>query len=288
MTKTCAICGKAFEVSKNARCCSPECSREMRLRRRRTDWMWKHPETKKTGSVAKCPVCGVDFVRTGPQSVYCSRKCHNEKRRSARRGCVLGASKACELCGKDFVITAPGRMYCSKECERKASYAKQKARRQQLRAMVAPVERTCPVCGKTFTTGKSTKVYCSRYCLNLAHHPHVQKRDLVCVFCGKAFKSRYSTASYCSQLCNSRANSGYATLTDFEKAQAERAAAHVRRTERDRNGLTLAQIQEVIAAQDGDPSQLWKRSQSWTAAQRKYARDRYQEMHGLFTQTWNP
>ena len=85
-----------------------------------------------------------------------------------------------------------------------------------------------------------------------------------------------------------RVQSGYATLADFEKAQAERAAAHNKAHERDRNGLTLAQIQEVIAAQDGDPSQLWRRSQHWTAAQRKYARDRYQEMHGLFTQTWNP
>ena len=244
---------------------------------------------------ATCVVCGKTFVKTGNSQRCCSDECRRERKaardnetRRARRGCVLGTSKACELCGKEFVITAPGRMYCSKECERKASYAKQKARRQQLRAMVAPVERTCPVCGKTFTTCKSTKVYCSRYCLNHAHHPHFQKHDLVCVFCGKPFTSRYATTKYCSQRCADRARRGYATLTDFEKAQAERAAAHNKAHERDRNGLTLAQIQEVIAAQDGDPSQLWRRSQHWTAAQRKYARDRYQEMHGLFTQTWNP
>ena len=146
----------------------------------------------------------------------------------------------------------------------------------------------CVICGKSFEAKRSIAKYCSNRCFKRAKYKPVQPHNLVCVFCGKPFTSRYAKTKYCSQLCAGRARGGYATLTDFEKAQAERAAAHNRAHERDRNGLTLAQVQAVIDAQDGDPALLYERSRSWTPAQRKYARDRYQENHGLFTSTWNP
>ena len=245
---------------------------------------------------AVCAVCGKTFVKAGHYQVCCSSECarlrKNEKERLYRAprqrkiakstvGLRASAStKTCPICGKTFTAKTVRAMFCSKKCSRKFFNGQRKR---------PTLTKTCPACGKVFETARKEKVYCSNKCYKIAHYTPIKPHDLVCVFCGKPFTSRYATTKYCSQRCASRRNqSGYATLTDFEKAQAERAAAHVRRTERDRNGLTLAQVQEVIDAQDGDPSQLWRRSQSWTAAQRKYARNRYEENHGLFTQTWNP
>ena len=116
-----------------------------------------------------------------------------------------------------------------------------------------------------------------------------RRYEKTCAFCGKTFAPKAINAKFCSPLCMRRYRiGGYATLADFERAQAERKATYNKRHERDRNGLTLAEIQDVIDAQDGDPSLLWKRSQSWTPAQRKYAKDRYSEIHNLFAATCNP
>ena len=264
---------------------------------RRADREYRRRKAAERGPItATCAVCGKTFVKTGHFQVCCSAACRrvrkNEKERA--RAKVEGEQRnnstvwlstspspsVCPVCGKAFAAKTVRAMFCSKKCSRKFFNGQRKR---------PTLTKTCPTCGKVFETARKEKVYCSKKCYKIAHYTPVKPHDLVCVFCGKPFTSRYSTTKYCSQLCAARRNqSGYATLTAFEKAQAERAAAHVRRTERDRNGLTLAQIQEVIAAQDGDPSPLWRRSQHWTAAQRKYARNRYQEMHSLFTQTWNP
>ena len=245
---------------------------------------------------ATCVECGKTFVKAGHYQVCCSPKCRrarkNELERSRakvegeqRNNSTVGLStststKTCPICGKTFTAKTVRAMFCSKKCSRKFFNGQRKR---------PTLTKTCPTCGKVFETARKEKVYCSNRCYKIAHYTPIQPHDLVCVFCGKPFTSRYATAKYCSKLCAGRARIGYATLTDFEKAQAERAAA-VRHSEceRDRNGLTLAQVQEVIDAQNGDPSQLWKRSQSWTPAQRKYARKRYEENHGLFTATWNP
>ena len=236
---------------------------------------------------ATCVVCGKTFVKAGHYQVCCSDECRrarkNEKERATRNAQPATSNlrtATCQTCGKAFAAKTVRAMFCSKKCNRKFFNGQRKR---------PTLTKTCPTCGKVFETARKEKVYCSNRCYKIAHYTPIQPHDLVCVFCGKPFTSRYATAKYCSKLCAGRARIGYATLTDFEKAQAERAAA-VRHSEceRDRNGLTLAQVQEVIDAQNGDPSQLWKRSQSWTPAQRKYARDRYQEMHGLFTSTWNP
>lgn len=146
--------------------------------------------------------------------------------------------------------------------------------------------KTCPTCGKTFEARTVRAKYCSKRCCNRHSHPLVPILDKACVFCGNHFKTKKPNARYCSSACARRMRLGWASLADFEKAQAERQTAYNKRHERDRFGLTLAQIQEVIDAQDGDPSLLWKRSQHWTKAQRKYAKQRYEEKHGLFVQTY--
>ena len=253
---------------------------------RRADREYRRRKAAERGPItATCVVCGKAFVKTGNFQRCCSDECRrlhkNEKERATRNAQPATSNlrtATCPVCGKTFTAKTVRAMFCSKKCNRKFFNGQRKR---------PTLTKTCPVCGKVFETAREEKVYCSKKCYKIAHYTPIKPHDLVCVFCGKPFTSRYASTKYCSPLCAGRARVGYATLTDFEKAQAERAAAHVRRTERDRHGLTLAQIQEVIAAQDGDPSQLWQRSQSWTAAQRKYARDRYHEMHGLFSQTWN-
>lgn len=146
-------------------------------------------------------------------------------------------------------------------------------------------EKTCAFCGKKFLAALPYAEYCSQRC---RHHNKPMPSEKTCAFCGKTFAPKAINARFCSKLCMGRCRRGYETLADFEKAQAERKATYNKRHERDRHGLTLAEIQEVIDAQDGDPSLLWKRSQSWTPAQRKYAKDRYSEIHNLFAATCNP
>ena len=240
---------------------------------------------------ATCVVCGKTFVKTGHFQVCCSSECARLRKNETERATRVRAprtphsalctphSSVCPVCGKTFTAKTSRAKFCSKTCNRKFFNGQRKR---------PTLTKTCPVCGKVFETARKEKVYCSNKCYKAGNYTPVKPHDLVCVFCGKAFTSRYSATKFCSPLCASRFKSGYATLADFEKAKAERKAAHNKHYERDRNGLTLAQIQEVISAQDGDPSLLWKRSQSWTKAQRKYAQKRYEENHGLFSQTWNP
>lgn len=237
---------------------------------------------------ATCAVCGKTFVKTGHFQVCCSSECarlrKNEKERMTRVRAPRPRHSApitavCPVCGKTFTKSCNHQKYCSKRCKNEVWNPERN---------LPKMKRTCPICGKEFETARSDKVFCSKACYKAARHRERQPVERVCVFCGKAFKSMSRTAKYCSTVCSSRFRKGYATLADFEKAQAERKAAHNKQYERDRNGLTLAQIQEVIAAQDGDPSLLFGRSQSWTKAQRKYAQKRYEENHGLFSQTWNP
>lgn len=237
---------------------------------------------------ATCAVCGKTFVKTGHFQVCCSAECarlrKNEKERATRVRAPRPRHSApitavCPVCGKTFTKNCNHQKYCSKRCKNEVWNPERN---------LPKMERTCPICGKEFETARKNHVFCSNRCYKAAHYKPVQPHNLVCVFCGKAFTSMNGTAKYCSKLCAGRRRTGYATLADFEKAQAERKAAHNKQFERDRNGLTLAQIQEVINAQDGDPSLFWKRSQSWTKAQRKYAQKRYEENHGLFSSTWNP
>ena len=147
--------------------------------------------------------------------------------------------------------------------------------------------KVCETCGKEFEAHDARAKYCSKLCKDRHYRPLVPLHDNVCVFCGKHFKTKMPSAKCCSNTCCDRHRRGWASLEQFNAAHQAKRADYNNQRERDRNGLTLAQIQEVIDAQDGDPSQLWKRSQSWTAAQRKYAKDRYQQNHGLFTSTYN-
>ena len=146
----------------------------------------------------------------------------------------------------------------------------------------------CVICGKSFEAKRACAKYCSKLCRDHASRPLKPLLDKVCVFCGKHFKTKMPKARCCSFTCCDRLRRGWESLEQYNAAHQAKKADYNRTQERDRNGLTLAQVQAVIDAQDGDPALLYERSRSWTPAQRKYARDRYQENHGLFTSTWNP
>lgn len=162
------------------------------------------------------------------------------------------------------------------------------------------IAQKCPVCGKPFEGRNKTQVFCSKKCRWHAHdlarrQAKSKMHDVVCVFCGKVFKTHMPNAKFCSKRCRSRREIGYENLGEFEQAQKDRRDAAIlataaRQTKKRsaETGLTFAQMREVERAQDGDPSQLWRLSQSWTKAQRKYAKDRYEKRHGLFALTFNP
>lgn len=246
------------------------------------DRAYRQRKGAKCGPItATCAACGKTFVKTGHRQRFCSEDCRRQIWNGMRRR--AGVTVVCKMCGKTFTAKTVRARFCSKACNRAYFYRKS--------ASAKPVvSKTCPNCGKTFETQNPRKVYCTEACQQTARHKERRKptQTHVCVFCGKHFTAQTSRARFCSTLCAGRVRLGYATLADFEQARAQRkAASYNKRRERDRNRLTLAQIQAVIDAQDGAPERCWQLSQSWTEAQRKYAKKRYEEMHGLFATNWN-
>lgn len=101
-----------------------------------------------------------------------------------------------------------------------------------------------------------------------------------CEFCGKEFTpSRgHGWARFCSNTCCNRSRN-HASYEDFLK-NGRKARGDARR-ERASNtfGLTIAERIAVIKAQCGSRDELWKASQSWTPAQRKFAKARWEALH---------
>lgn len=232
-----------------------------------------------------CEVCGQPYMPVRSTQRYCSDTCytkaHNIRHGHARA--VPLEPRTCEVCGQPFIPHRINQTYCSLKCQR---WVNNHNRQRRNPAVV----RTCVICGKQFETGRLRQRACSPECSELLRHPKVVREPKVCPFCGKTFTPnvRASNQIFCSKECNNRSKRGYADIEDYNRVKAIRAAAAKASAERDTCGLTLAQRQEVIDAQNGDQSQLWKRSQSWTKAQHKYAKKRYEEMHGLFVMTFNP
>lgn len=230
-----------------------------------------------------CVFCGQPYLPVRSTQKYCSDKCYNTAaniRKGHKRAAPL-EPRTCEACGLPFIPRQKYQTVCSPKCRR---WIGKHTRRDQRNPLVT---RTCAICGKQFETTMKHKRTCSHECSELLRHPKVVREEKVCPFCGKAFMPKGNCQKYCSKECNNRSRN-YADLEEYNRVKAVRAKAAKASAERDTCGLTLAQRQEVIDAQDGEPSLLWKRSQSWTKAQHKYARRRYEESHGLFASTYNP
>ena len=222
------------------------------------------------------------------------------ERRRARRVVRQGV---CARCGKTFEVGIGQRMtkYCSHTCMKRGEIQRQKEKRQA--AQVVRV-LTCPICGRTFATKDPRKKYCSRNCkkanemrvwrarkkanggeaLMLLRNEEVSassRRDKsvaspllkTCAVCGKEFTAVRCTVLTCSRECSQKHYKATHPVVKPPKASRPKVER------RDSFGLTREQRLAVIAAQDGDRDALWKASQSWTPAQHRYAKARWEAIH---------
>lgn len=195
-----------------------------------------------------------------------------------------GDTVQCKVCGKNFVSTTPNQLYCSNPCRRKAENRRHRAGRAKKSVVLQ--ERTCVICGKTFAA-RGKKIYCSKECVYEAKYRKdrearkaVAKTICICVFCGKEFTAgkMHGWAKYCSSDCCNHARY-YANKEEMEAVKAEKAARVKARRDKSGYGLTISERNAVIRAQAGSRDELWRASQSWTPAQRKFAAARYKEIH---------
>lgn len=119
----------------------------------------------------RCSHCGAPFVRSRPDSKYCSRLCM-----------VEGRARYCEVCDKRMdAKNQTGQRTCSRECGVILRYGRP----------IPPVQPpspprivSCDVCGETFTTRHSRAKRCSQACRGTARARgrvgvHVAKRRRV-------------------------------------------------------------------------------------------------------------
>jgi len=276
MKRVCQICGREFEAGTHHQLyCSRDCQKE-KMRRRVNAWYLAHrsKHIRRT-----CKHCGREFEMTWKLRSFCSAECKAaHKAEDGKR-----VTKTCAWCGKEFETSSKLKRYCSESCQNKKNHG------------ARVVEKTCVVCGKTFTTTNSRLVTCSDEC-RLAHklHKDTQKRPReirTCAWCGKPFSARVDLKTKCCSLsCAVRLirNGSPEQLAARQKAKREAALARAAAKQAEREarrkkygGFTDAQAMEVIRAQDGDPAKLYRLSQGWTDKQRKFAKDRYMERHGL-------
>ena len=218
------------------------------------------------------------------------------ERRRARRVVRQGV---CARCGKTFEVGIGKRMtkYCSHACMKREMTLRQLAKERAKREVREVRELVCPICGTAFTTQNSRQKYCSERCKKASQmrswrarqpkakggeallprrNEEVSSSSLLlktCAVCGKEFTAVRCTVLTCSRECSQKHYK--ATLPVVKPPKASRPKVE----RRDSFGLTREQRLAVIAAQDGDRDALWKASQSWTAAQHKFAKARWEAIH---------
>ena len=107
LIKKCIICGKEFIYTKGKKCCSKECSSELRRRTNMEKYgvlnvcKLQKPKTK------KCKICGKEFEAINNNSRYCEE-------------CKKPKVKVCRVCGKEFIdrTANKSKQYC-KSCTTK-------------------------------------------------------------------------------------------------------------------------------------------------------------------------
>ncbi len=125
ITKKCVVCGKLFEMNRNKKTCSPECSAERHRYVNRIFGKNRRQEARIAQESVKvaCPVCGKKFVSKKGKK-YCSDDCRRkaEKKRNRERYQKLkgklseGTIVKCGCCGKEFNTKNGSSKYCSKDC----------------------------------------------------------------------------------------------------------------------------------------------------------------------------
>ena len=151
---TCAICGKEFETSGPAKCCSEEC-RLKYARKKKTEYekarRARHPREMPKGVVKTCRVCGKEFT-TSTSAVYCSEACR--KVGYARYHESYQAAHRAEVMERDRI-------------------------RHRSPTYMEIYRKICPQCGKPFRTAYSIKVFCGKACRDKWNvTPEEQRRDM--------------------------------------------------------------------------------------------------------------
>lgn len=197
--------------------------------------------------VAKCAVCGKEFVKAKYNQAYCSGKCQihaNHLRfKEARKAEAAKRVFTCCICGKEFTPIHGAMKCCSPECAKKRhlersrnsqrrQYAKMKAENRAER-----IVRKCELCGKEFTVGRMKQ---QRFCSTVCNK--------------RAYRIKHGVVSRTPHV---------GELTALERAQQRRWKL----------------LQDVIDAQRGPIEELYEKSKKWTKEQRDFAKARYMKIH---------
>lgn len=197
-----------------------------------------------------CRHCGVEFTTTNRKQEFCTTACQREARNKREREARKLPPRECKVCHKMFQPVRPSHVCCSRTC----SDAFHNSLKKERRSLLPPklYTKICPCCNREFQTAELNRKACSDEC-------------------AKKIMRKQNQAAYLAKHPNAgsriRAKSG-----DIRKEQDHRVV-------RDSDGLTLAERNAVIMAQNGPRENLWKLSQSWTPAQRRFAKRRYESEH---------
>ena len=162
------------------------------------------------------------------------------------------------------------RKYRESHPEKMAEYNRTQMERRRARRVVR--QGVCARCGKTFEVGigKRMTKYCSHTCM---------KREMTLRQMAKERAKREAKANGGEALLPRRSEEVSSSSRRDKSVASPLLKAKVER--RDSFGLTREQRLAVIAAQDGDRDALWKASQSWTPAQHKFAKARWESLHPI-------
>lgn len=199
--KKCNFCGKEYRVKKGKeeyrKYCSVKCS----------------SESRKTGKMKECEICGKEFWEAAWHEETCRRRfCSRECRGKSRR---TGKMKRCEICGKQFYVI-PSRKnchFCSIECSNKSG------RRGRIKKGRM---KKCEICGKEFYIvpyqERNGKRFCSSECSGKNQRTGEMKK---CETCGKKFYVILSRKNrrFCSRKCY--CSRGYANKTNVSNKPGE-------------------------------------------------------------------
>ena len=166
----CVICGAGFKAHGVKKTCSKQCSAELRLQRKRADYI----KTRGELPDRQCCVCGAAF-RPRINALTCSEACAQTNRRStAREGherrYIPAEVRECVICSSVFAPHGK-----QKTCGDKCSHELERRNENNRRALRRAVSH-CVVCGGGFhPRGRQTT--CSHKCGKELRRQYEASRD---------------------------------------------------------------------------------------------------------------
>lgn len=126
------------------------------------------PKKVKLLKAIQCKFCGVSFVPSNKQQIYCSKKCSKESSKLYYRlKYPSQPPRCCAYCGNKFSPCGNKRIYCSHKCGAMAYYKRHNILPPELRYQ----PRICLYCGEEFLPyipehgkGGMNRQFCSSKC----------------------------------------------------------------------------------------------------------------------------